>query len=108
MPTNRTLLLAMLGIASIVSCSSHVPAVVTIAPATGERHLSNIRQLTNGGENAEAYFSSDGGRLIFQSTRDGRACDQEFVMNIDVRTSIACPPAPGRRPAVSSTRMTSA
>ena len=34
-----------------------------------ERHLTNLRQLTDGGENAEAYFSFDGKRLIFQSTR---------------------------------------
>ena len=49
----------------------------------GESHLTNIRQLTYGGENAEAYFSPDGRRLIFQSTRDGRPCDQQFVMNVD-------------------------
>ena len=48
-----------------------------------ERHLRNIRQLTFGGENAEAYFSSDGRKLIFQSTRDGRGCDQIYEMNID-------------------------
>ena len=48
-----------------------------------ERHLRNVRQLTFGGENAEAYFSFDGKRLIFQSTRDGRHCDQEYVMGAD-------------------------
>src|ERR1700704_4088181 len=48
-----------------------------------EKHLRNIRQLTFGGENAEAYFSSDGKKLIFQSTRDKRACDQIYTMNID-------------------------
>ena len=48
-----------------------------------ERHLRNIRQLTKGGENAEAYFSPDGSRLIFQSTRDGYACDQMYTMKID-------------------------
>src|SRR5689334_2235272 len=48
-----------------------------------EPHLRNIRQLTFGGENAEAYFSHDGKRLIFQSTRDGRSCDQQFVMSVD-------------------------
>src|SRR5262244_3729098 len=48
-----------------------------------EKHLRNIRQLTFGGENAEAYFSPDGKKLIFQSTRDGRACDQIYTMNID-------------------------
>ena len=53
------------------------------APEPGERHFARIRQLTFGGENAEAYFSRDGRRLIFQSTRDGRTCDQQYVMNID-------------------------
>jgi TolB protein len=49
----------------------------------GEKHLSNIRQLTSSGKNAEAYFSFDGKRLIFQSTRDGFQCDQIFTMNVD-------------------------
>jgi TolB protein len=48
-----------------------------------ERHLRNVRQLTFGGENAEAYFSFDGRQLIFQSTRDHRSCDQEYVMGVD-------------------------
>src|SRR5688572_25511468 len=48
-----------------------------------EKHLRNITQLTFGGENAEAYFSADGRKLIFQSTRDGRECDQIYSMNVD-------------------------
>ena len=46
------------------------------AQSTTERHLTNIRQLTSGGENAEAYFSPDGTRLIYQSTRPEYPCDQ--------------------------------
>jgi Tol biopolymer transport system component len=57
-----------------------VPSPITIPQ---ERHLRNIKQLTNGGENAEAYFSFDGARLSFQSTRDGHACDQIYSMKID-------------------------
>ena len=49
----------------------------------GEKHLRNIKQLTFGGENAEAYFSFDGRKLIFQSKRDARKCDQIYTMNID-------------------------
>jgi Tol biopolymer transport system component len=49
----------------------------------GEKHLRNVKQLTFGGENAEAYFSKDGKKLIFQSTREGYPCDQIFEMNID-------------------------
>lgn len=56
----------------------------TPAPAAPlEKHLRNIRQLTFGGQNAEAYFSADGKKLIFQSTRDNVKCDQIFVMNVD-------------------------
>ena len=47
-----------------------------------EKHLRNIKQLTFGGENAEAYFSFDGKRLTFQSTQ-GHECDQIYTMNID-------------------------
>lgn len=49
----------------------------------GERHLDNIYQLTYGGQNAEAYFNTDGSKLIFQATRDTLECDQIFMMNAD-------------------------
>src|SRR5262245_4770111 len=49
----------------------------------GEKHLRNIRQLTFGGENAEAYWSRDGKKLILQSTRDSLQCDQIFTMDAD-------------------------
>ncbi len=78
----RPLSFSSLLVAGVALGCAH-PATTVIAPERGEHHLANIRQLTNGGENAEAYFSDDGQRLIFQSTRDGRACDQEFVMNVD-------------------------
>jgi TolB protein len=47
-----------------------------------EKHLRNVKQLTFGGENAEAYFSFDGKRLVFQQTKD-RPCDQIYSMNLD-------------------------
>lgn len=55
----------------------------TVPAVAGEKHLANIKQLTFGGENAEAYFSFDGKKLSFQSKRDGRECDQIYTMNID-------------------------
>src|SRR5215212_1710315 len=73
---------ATLFAAAVVECGHSTQSGV-LAPARAEPHLSNIRQLTFGGDNAEAYFSRDGTRLIFQSTRDGRACDQQYVMNVD-------------------------
>jgi len=49
----------------------------------GEVHLANIRQLTFGGENAEAYLTFSGNRLVFQSTRDSLKCDQIFSMDLE-------------------------
>ena len=72
----------LLALALAAGVASIRPAAAPLqAPA--ERHLRNIRQLTFGGENAEAYFSPDGTHLIFQSTREGHACDQIFTMKID-------------------------
>jgi Tol biopolymer transport system component len=71
----------------IAPCSKTIEAA--FAPADDklelldEKHLRNIRQLTFGGENAEAYFSADGAQLIFQSKRDGRECDQIYTMRTD-------------------------
>ncbi|MGH7206803.1 MAG: TolB family protein [Nitrospiraceae bacterium] len=73
-------------------------------PTSVERHLANIRQLTFGRQNAEAYFSFDGAKLIFQSTNDwmtgggegpvtsrsagktGLGCYQMYVMDLDSGT----------------------
>lgn len=52
----------------------------------GEVHLKNIKQLTFGGDNAEAYWSFDNTQLIFQSNWDkinSQGCDQIFIMNAD-------------------------
>jgi TolB protein len=70
----------------------------TVMPVRSmERHLANIRQLTVGRQNAEAYFSFDGTKLIFQSTNDwskdvlgnrskpadaGLGCYQMYVMDL--------------------------
>ena len=51
--------------------------------AQGETNLKNIRQLTNGGENAEAYWSFDETKLIFQSTRPPYTADQIYIMDPD-------------------------
>jgi Tol biopolymer transport system component len=59
-------------------------ALIAAFLAAGQApRLTDIRQLTHGGQNAEAYWSPDGKRLIFQSTRPGYECDQEFIMNAD-------------------------
>src|SRR6185312_4552890 len=48
----------------------------------GEKHFRDIRQLTFGGQNAEAYWSPDGTKLIFQGYSGDRKCDQQFTMNL--------------------------
>ena len=47
----------------------------------GESHFKNIIQLTNGGDNAEGYWSFDSKRVSFQRTnpKEGINCDQIFM-----------------------------
>lgn len=49
----------------------------------GEKHLTNIRMLTDSGENAEAYLSFNEEKLIYQATVNDLECDQIFTMNLD-------------------------
>src|SRR5688572_3226110 len=83
----------LFGIAAVVLislCSSFDPAY---SPATAqdsliygqEKHFKNLRQLTFGGDNAEAYWSFDNTRLVFQSNNPawGLQCDQIFYTSIE-------------------------
>ncbi|RYD77147.1 MAG: hypothetical protein EOP53_13465 [Sphingobacteriales bacterium] len=47
----------------------------------GENHFANVRQLTFGGDNAEAYFSFDGKYVVYQRTdvKNGIPCDQIWM-----------------------------
>ena len=64
-------------------------------------------QLTFGGENAEAYFSFDGKRLTFQSTRGSHGCDQIYTMKIDGSDRSSSAAARAARRAASTTRTAS-
>lgn len=75
-----TLLLAGMGFAQAPSAAQSAAGGLRTPE---EKHLRNVRQLTFGGSNAEAYFSADGKRIIFQSTRGDLQCDQIFIMNAD-------------------------
>ena len=92
-----TALAASLALAALVvpgpSGAAASPATAPAAPA--EPHLAAVTQLTFGGENAEAYWSPDGGKLIFQSHRPPHGCDQIYV--------VAVPPLDGGRPAEAPT-----
>ncbi len=63
--------------------AASLPGLSTAADDPRNEFFSNIKQLTSGGQNAEAYWSPDGKRLIFQSTRGDLKCDQIYVMNAD-------------------------
>ncbi len=59
-------------------------AVDTTIHFAEENHFENVRQLTFGGDNAEAYFSFNDKYLIFQKTdvKHGIACDQIWMGKI--------------------------
>ena len=61
-----------------------VQAGKPVASRPGERWFRNVRQLTFGGENAEAYWSADGKHLILQarSGDTGFDCDQIFTLDL--------------------------
>ena len=91
---------ALISISSFAMAADQPKESVVSASST-ERHLTNIRQLTFGRQNAEAYFSFNGTKLIFQSTNDwtkdssasprrpaesGLGCYQMYVMDVESRT----------------------
>jgi len=51
-----------------------------------EQHFKNIKQLTFGGDNAEAYFGFDNSHIVFQRTHkaEGLLCDQIFYGKLPV------------------------
>ena len=59
-----------------------------------EKHFKNLRMLTNGGDNAEAYWSFDDSKLIFQANVDawGTSCDQIFLYDLESHTDITAKP----------------
>jgi TolB protein len=65
-----------------------IPALLTLPE---EKHLKNVRQLTFGGQNAEAYFSLDDKQLIFQHQGKDVPCDQIYTIPVDT---------PDRKPAI--------
>lgn len=72
-------------IALFAACSAAggAPRAVVRAPEPGERFFAGLRQLTFGGQNAEAYFSHGGTQLILQRTENDSTCDQEYLINLD-------------------------
>jgi TolB protein len=69
--------------ALILSLASLALTLASIGWAQSPSHLANLKQLTHGGQNAEAYWSPDGKRLIYQATTDTSQCDQQYIINAD-------------------------
>jgi Tol biopolymer transport system component len=85
----------------IAGCASLVTYSQATAPGKAgsetltvpdEKHLANVRQLTFGGTNAEAYFSADDKSLIFMHSGASVPCDQMYTMVVE--TPDGKPPAP--------------
>ncbi len=70
-------------VAGLLVVAARIAGADEIKPLPEERHFASLRQLTAGGVNAEAYFSPDGKRLIFQSTREGDRADQIYSMDLE-------------------------
>ena len=67
----------------LAASSAHpAPEAPTARLFPGEDRLSDLRQLTSGGENAEAYWSFDGTRLSMQSHQGDSGCDRIFSMKV--------------------------
>jgi len=60
---------------------ANLAAEGTVLAMEGENHFRNVRQLTAGGENAEAYWAFDGSQLIYQARKPGAECDQIFLLD---------------------------
>jgi TolB protein len=76
--------LAAIGLSLLSQASPRAqqPASQQILLASEQQHLKNARQLTFGGQNAEAYFSADDKQLIFQHQGEGVSCDQIYTMPV--------------------------
>ncbi len=53
-----------------------------------ESHFTELKQLTFGGENAEAYWSFDGRELIYQATVGDAQCDRIYRLSLDSKTPV--------------------
>lgn len=79
----NSLKIIVLVLSSLVLLNAQQDKIAESFIITCEKHFKDVKMLTDSGENAEAYLSFDGKKLIFQSTHGNLQCDQIFTMNID-------------------------
>lgn len=81
---------------AVTACGGHAAPAATVSPSASatpavriesrpdELRLRNVRQITFGGNNAEAYWSKSGTQLIFQrQEKNDEGCDQQYVVGAD-------------------------
>lgn len=83
----------------LVACSGKKENTVTDQQADTlrypqEKYIKNLRQITFGGDNAEAYWSFDNSKFTFQSNNKawGVNCDQIFYTSVNTSTQNNKPP----------------
>src|SRR5512134_1355411 len=62
----------------------------------GEDHLADLRQLTFGGENAEAYWSFDGTKLVLQARVGDAQCDRIYTLDPNAASPALAPVSSGQ------------
>lgn len=88
---NKYVLFSLVVVFSISCFHQKIPAKLNLdfnnsLILSDESHFKNMSQLTFSGENAEAYFSADGKKLIFQAHDGDSLCDQIYIMDIESRS----------------------
>jgi Tol biopolymer transport system component len=89
------LMILLTGCATTPGGSTH-PAPMMQPPISGEQHLADVRQLTFGGENAEAYFSFAGDQLVYQARGPEEGCDRIWRMELTGSSPVRSPVSSGR------------
>ncbi len=71
-------------VASTSACKPDAPvaSLRVLQPLPGEARLKNLRMLSDAGQNAEAYFSFDESRLIYQAKTGDMQCDQIYSLDL--------------------------
>lgn len=97
------IILLLLGLTFVFSCKNepkNAPETESLVAGSDsliypeEKHFKSLRQITFGGNNAEAYWSFDDSMLVFQSDNKnwGMECDQMFLMNVGETFQDSIPP----------------
>jgi TolB protein len=93
---HRSFLFMTMALAVFSGCGGEETPEPTSLAMPGEDHFRNLRQLTFGGENAEAYWAFDGSALVYQATKPGMECDQIFLLDLETLESTEVSTGTGR------------